>query len=190
MEKFAAYQSLGKASALVKLGFAEGTVVALLEAEGLGKEAAEGITKEAILSAAAGAIGKGIASLGGRLASRGAAQTAQGFGKMMAPARAGLAGRVGQMGAQAQRGLGSLGTRAGTGIQQAGKAFAANPAGALWGGAKNFGNSAMTMQGKGLGGALGKPVFAGSMYGMLSGPGQVQMPQAYGGSMVRQPYNQ
>lgn len=190
MDKFAAYQSFGKATALVKLGFAEGYVAASLEADGLSKEAAESLTKEAFLGAAAGAIGRGIAGLGGRLASRGAAQTAKGFGRMMTPARAGLAGRAGQMGAQAQRGLGSLGTRAGTGIQQAGQAFAKNPMSTLWGGAKNFGSGAMTMQGRGLGGALGKGAFGASMYGMMSGPGQPQMPQAYGGSMVRQPYGQ
>lgn len=169
MEKLAAYQSLGRAHALAELGLA--------------KEATDEMSKEAIW----GAIGRGIAGLGGRLASRGAAQTARGFGKMMAPARAGLAGRAGQVGARAQQSLGSLGTQVGTGIGQAGRAFAANPGRALWGGAKNFGAGAMTMQGRGLGGALGKGAFGASMYGMLSGPGQPQMPQAYGGSLARQP---
>lgn len=176
MEKLAAYQSLGRAHALAELGLA--------------KEAAEEMAKEAWLGAAAGAIGRGIAGVGGGIASRGAAQTAKGFGKMMAPARAGLAGRAGQMGAQAQRGLGALGTRAGTGMEQAGRAFAASPGKALWGGAKNFGQGAMLMGGKGVGGALGKGAFGASMYSTLAGPGQPQMPQAYGGSMMRQPYGQ
>jgi hypothetical protein len=178
MEKFAQYEALGRAQALVKLGFNEAHIVAHLEAQGLTKEAVWGL------------IGRGIAGLGGRLASRGAAQTARGFGRMMAPARAGLAGRAGQLGAQAQRGLGSLGTRAGTGIEQAGRAFAASPAKALWGGAKNFGQGALFMGGQGVGGALGKGAFGLSTYNMMAGPGQAQAPQAYGGSIVRQPYGQ
>ncbi len=181
MNKLADYRLLGKADALVKLGFSQDFVTAALVDAGMPKEAAEGLTKEAIY----GQIGRGIASLGSKLLG-GAAKIAPMSATRAAPAATGLLGR----GVTAARGAGSaLGQRAGQGLQQAGTAFAANPAKALWGGAKNFGSGAMTMQGKGLGGALGKGAFGASMYGMLSGPGQVQAPQAYGGSMLR-PYGQ
>jgi hypothetical protein len=166
----------------VKLGFAPEIISSVLEADGMTKEAAEGMTKEAIYAQ----IGRGIASLGSKLLG-GAAKLAPMSATRAAPAATSLLGK----GVTTARGVGSAAAqRAGQGLQAAGRAFAANPAKALWGGAKNFGSGAMMMQGKGLGGALGKGAFGASMYGMMSGPGEAQLPQAYGGSVMRQPYSQ
>ena len=108
-----------------------------------------------------GAAGKAIGS-GGRQLSRSALVKGQGTGMM---------GKMRSFGGQQLQNVGrSLG--------QAGTAFAANPLGTMGRGLANFGQGALMLQGKGIGGALGKGVGAyGYGSALLGGGGGSPAPQ-------------
>ena len=116
--------------------------------------------------------GRLLAGKGANLARAGA--TRAGATRAGAATGAGAQGILGKGLGGAQKVLGRAGLQAGRGLASSGRALAANPAGALWGGTKNFGSGAMMLQGKGLGGALGKGAFGLTAYNALSGPGKMQ----------------
>lgn len=178
MDKFAEYQFRGQADALAKLGFPEDRISGTLVTQGLTKEAADEMVKEAALGAL---IGGGLRAAGRFLAPRAANLARAGASRAMAPAQAGARGLLGRGLAGAQRTVGQMGLKAGRGLASSGRAFQQAPLGTLGRGAVEAGKGALFMGGKGIGGTLGKGMFGASMYGALSGPGQVQTPQAYGG---------
>lgn len=169
MEK-TAYYLFGKAHALAKLGFAEPLIARVLEYEGMDKEASAGMAKEAIWSTALRAAAKGVGHLAGRYGGRAMAAGARQGGQL---------GKAMQWGGQQMLGAGKA-----TG--QALKGLRTDPMRTLGRGALEAGKGALFFGGKGVGGALGKGVGAYTLGQSLMGPGQLQMPQAYGG--VRQPY--
>jgi len=180
MEKHAYY--VGKARAYHTAGLTEGMIKRAFVDDGFSAHDADALVKLAIL----GAIGRGVIA-GGRALTRGGSQLVGQAGKAW---MGGQGGSAGMLGARALGGLGQLGQKAGRGLSRAGVAFARNPAAATGKGALEAGKGMLYGGGKGVGGALGKGAFGYSMYSMLKGPGQVQMPQAYGGSMMRPPYQQ
>ena len=179
MDKFATYQFQGKADAFTSMGLSPEVVSALLVQDGMSKEAADAMIKEAL--PIAGLIGGGLRAAGKFLAPRAANLARAGASKAMAPARAGAQGLLGRGAAGAQQAIGRAGLQAGRGLASAGRAFQAAPMRTLGRGAMEAGKGALFMGGKGLGGTVGKGIFAGTMASSLMGPGQVQMPQAYGG---------
>lgn len=171
MDKFAEFRLRGQTDALVKLGFAAEKVAGILVNQGMTKEAADAMVKEAW-----GALVGGALRAAGRWLAPRAAQFARG-----GAARMGQGGMAGRAFGGAQQFAGRLGLRAGRGIASGGRAFQQAPIQSLGRGALEAGKGALFLGGKGLGGTVGKGLFGASMYSSLAGPGQMQMPQAYGG---------
>jgi len=152
---------VGKAQAFRSLGFTEDQVKVAFVQEGLDETYADTLVKIAYL----GAIGAGLRGLGA------AARAVKGMGAMQTLGRG--AGAAARWGAQGIRRGGMLGQMQGKAGLLAGRALKGTQAGiqnmrnapgkTLWQGTKNFGQGAMFMQGKGVGGALGKATFAGTM---------------------------
>jgi len=163
MEKRAFY--LGKAHALQGLGFTEERIKVAFIQEGLSKEAADELVKEAILGRLAGLVGKGVAALG-----RGAGAAGKWAGKGLAKGtRMGnLQGKVGIQAGKAAKGL----QKGLQGMQTA-------PLQTMGGGVKNFGSGLLMGGGKGVGGTLGKGMFAAGTAAafMPGGGGEAPQPQ-------------
>ncbi len=166
---------VGVARAFIDHGYQPETVKYAFVEQGYSQEYAEGVVKEAF-----GPLGGFLGRIGGW-----AGRAASGIG-----GKGGLAKTVGawgnkgfQMGGtrgKIQQWLGQKGTQALRGTQKGLSAFEASPGKALWGGAKNFGQGALFMGGKGIGGTLGKGAFGYGMYSMLKGPGGQPRQQAPG----------
>lgn len=188
MDKSATYHSQGAVHALASLGFSENQISRKLQSDGIRKEAADILTKEALLGSAIG----GVLRAGGKLlAGKGANLARAGTSRMMAPAQAGAQGILGRGIASAQQTAGRTGLQIGRGIASSGRAFQKNPMATLGRGALEAGKGAIFAGGKGAGGILGKGMFGASLASSLSNPSQIQMPQAYGGlTRYPSPYGQ
>lgn len=172
---------VGRIHALNHIGYSPEQIKTAFVNRGFNAEHVDVLIKEAFLGALAGTLGRGIVGAGRALSGAGGRAALSGASKAMAPARAGLAGRLGQMGAKAQQSMGGMLQGAGRGLSRSGVAFARNPLKATGKGLLNFGQGAMLGGGKGLGGTLGKGVFGVSMANMLMPGGQSpQIPQPYG----------
>ena len=174
-EKRAYY--LGKGEALHNLGFSEGQIKTAFVREGMSKEAADELVKEAIFQA----IGRGIAMGGKHLARAGGRAVARGTSKLMAPAAQGFKGQVGRAGAHAMKTMGGIGRKAGSGIVSSGAAFARNPAKAVGSGVLQAGQGTLFGGGKGMGGMIGKGIFGAQTASMLMPGGETpHIPRPYG----------
>ena len=155
---------LGKAQAYQSLGFSEYQVKVAFVQEGIPEYHADELVKEAFCGAigtavrggltAAKALGSSGLLSGAKALGRGATAAGKWAGKGIS--RGGTLGKV----------QGSIGVNAGKaakGISTGMKDFAANPGATAWQGAKNFGNGALFMGGKGVAANAGKATFAGSM---------------------------
>ncbi len=181
IEKYAFY--VGKAQALDNMGFSENMIKTAFVAEGLSPDEADALVKEAVIGQAVG----GALRWGSKLLGRGAAGLRKGV-RFAQGARGPLAkGQTAPFAERAQSwGAKQLGNAAGA-VSKAGTGMKNAPLQTLGRGAIEAGKGAMFGGGKGIGGAIGKGAFGASMYNMMTGPGKPQAPQAYGGSMMRNP---
>lgn len=182
MEKVAYY--VGRARAYRSIGFPEEQIKLAFVNDGFSPEIADALVKEAT----------GWGSLIGKGLRWGAQQLGRGAGALRRNVRGAEAARgfvdLGSKAPLGERAMGfgakQLGRAAG-GLQAASRGMTAAPLQTLGRGAIETGKGALFMGGKGIGGTLGKGMFGASMIGMARGGGQPQMPQAYGGSMMRYP---
>lgn len=179
--------SLGKAAAFAELGFPAEVVSRILVDGGFKKEAVDALLeKTAFVPAAVGTIGRLLIG-GGRALARGAGgMAARGAAQRAAPA-AGLAARA--MGRTTQA-VGGLGQQAGRGLARSGIAFAKDPGQAMLGGAKEMGKSMIFGSGKGLGGTIGKGIYAGGAASMFMPKGQEPQPNQQMQLAQPMPYGQ
>jgi hypothetical protein len=200
MEKLSTHYLLGQAQAFMHMGIPEEQVkVAFEQRYGLSSADAESLVKEAnplaLLGAGIRFGGRALAGGAANLARRGGAQLMKGnISKAFNPTMLGRAGGLMRQGlGGTMQAVGRTGLKAGRGLASSGRAFQAAPLQSLGRGAVEAGKGALFMGGKGVGGVIGKGMFGASMASMLGGGGgqqgtpQMQMPQPYGGSMMRYP---
>ena len=166
MEKQSFYA--GKAHALYNLGFTEERIKVAFVQEGLSKEAADELIKEAFWGRLAGMAVKGLGALG-----RGAGTAAKAAGKWGGQGIA-KGTRMGNL----QGKVGIQAGRAAKGLQKGFQGMQTAPLKTLGGGVKNFGSGVLMGGGKGVGGAMGKGMFAAGTASMLMpGGGGAPQPQ-------------
>jgi len=166
-QKFA--HQVGVARALGDRGYSPEAIKLAFVQSGISPEVSDELVKIAIwglLGRGAAMAAKGIARYGGKA----------GAGLMRAGASQG--GRLGKAlwhGGKGMRGATS-------GLTKGVRAFGQRPISALGSGAQNFGKGLLFGGGKGIGGVVGKGVFAGGTASMLLGGNKPKMPQGpYGG---------
>lgn len=178
----------GKVAMLKSLGLSDDTAAMLIHSDGLNKEAADKLVKEALIGGLASmtakvlpkimGAGKSLARTGSNIAAK--VPNASGqlnlFGKNVAPATT----RMGRLGQSAQRFSGNTLSRMGKGIQQSAQHAQQHGVGnTLLQGGKNFLSGSLLGTGKGVGGTLGKGVMYSSLAGGLAGSGAP--PEAFQG---------
>ncbi len=151
MEKRAYY--FGKIAALHSLGFSENQIKTAFMQEGLPHYTADALVKEAAIPGL-GALASGAA----RLFGRGAAALGRGAKSMGAWAGKGAAKGTSMGNLQSKAGIQAR--KATTGLQRGLEGLETAPLQTLSGGAKNFGSGLLMGGGKGVGGTLGKGLFA------------------------------
>ncbi len=155
---------IGKAQAFQELGFSEEAVKLAFVQDGLPDATSELLVKEAWgglisggLKALGGLIGRGAGRMGGKLLGAGAK-------------RGGTLGKMMQWGGQKTIGAGKATGQALKGLRTA-------PGKTMMGGMKNLGTGMLTAQGQGVGGALGKGMFAAGMASNFMPSGSPPPPQ-------------